>query len=278
MTQAGSQNGYRELAVSFGRYLGAQLLVAISTLVALWIASRWGTASVDMIYLPAVMGAAIWCGFGPALAAAATSALAYDYFFTVPFYTFRIHGASDIVDVTMLFLIAVVTSQLTAAIQEQANIAEGHATRNATIAGFARRLLSSGDEAEIANSACEQISRIFVCNVIMMMGLPHPRPIAGAPSNELLSPTDIAAAVHTLRSGEVAGHGAACLSPAEWLFYPIKSGKQPLAAVGLARDDGSDPIRPEQQPLLESLLDQTALALTRARSADEPPRRRSASR
>lgn len=131
----------RNLVGTLVRYLAAQALVAVSTVVALWIAGRWGSAAVEMIYLPAVLASAVWWGFGPALLAAITSALAYNFFFTEPLHTFRMDRAVDIVDVTILFLVAVVTSQLASAIRRQARLAEAHATRNATIAGFARQLL-----------------------------------------------------------------------------------------------------------------------------------------
>ncbi|HEV7138513.1 MAG TPA: DUF4118 domain-containing protein [Steroidobacteraceae bacterium] len=266
---------YRALFFSFGRYVAAQALVAVSTLIALWIASRWGNAAVEMIYLPAVLAAGVWWGFGPAVLAALTSALSYNYFFTEPLYTFRIDRAVDIVDVTILFLVAVVTSQLASAIRRQAQIAEAHATRNATIAGFARDLLSCSSEAQIAQTACREISAIFDCNAVVLSGLPQPAKIATAPDSAAITPTDIAAAVHTLQSGEVAGRGSGNLAPADWVFHPIRSEASVLAALGLARDDGSGPVSDEQEPLLKSLLDQTALALTRARDS-EPPRRRSA--
>jgi len=266
---------YRALFSSLGRYLAAQALVAASTLIALWIASRWGSAAVEMVYLPAVLAAGVWWGFGPAVLAAVTSALSYNYFFTEPLYTFRINSAVDIVDVTILFLVAVVTSKLASAIRRQAQIAEAHATRNATIAGFARGLLSCSSEAELAQTACREISSIFNCNAVLLSGLPQPATIAAAPESVTLTPTDIAAAVHTLQSADVAGHGAASLAPAEWLFHPIRSEASVLAALGLARDDGSKPISEDQEPLLESLLDQTALALTRARDS-QPPRRSTA--
>jgi two-component system, OmpR family, sensor histidine kinase KdpD len=272
MANAGTQDDYRPLLLGFGRYVAAQVLVAISTLVALWIANRWGSAAVEMVYLPAVLAAGIWWGFGPAVLAAVTSALSYNYFFTQPLYTFRIDSAVDIVDVTILFLVAVVTSQLASAVRKQAQIAEVHASRNATIAGFARRLLSCSDEREIAETACQEISSIFNCNAVVMAGLPQPATIAAALPGASITPTDLVAAAHTLQSGEVAGHGAASLSPAEWVFHPIRSDGAPLAAMGLSRDDGLKPVSNEQLPLLESLLDQTALALTRARDSGLPPR------
>ena len=56
-------------AAAIQAYTGALALVAVSTLIGLWIAPRWGTAPVDMIYLPAVLAVAILWGLGPALAA-----------------------------------------------------------------------------------------------------------------------------------------------------------------------------------------------------------------
>lgn len=278
MASTGVQESLRPLVVGVGRYVAAQVLVAISTTVAIWIAGRWGSAAVEMIYLPAVLAAGIWWGFGPAVLAAVTSALSYNYFFTEPLYTFRIDSPVDIVDVTILFIVAVATSQLASAVRKQAQIAEAHAARNATIAGFARRLLSCSDEGEIAETACQEICAILDCNTVVLAGLPQPAKIAGVPSGVSLTPTDIAAAVHTLQSGEIAGHGAASLSPAEWVFYPVRSAGSPLAAMGLSRDDGGNPVREDQRLLLESLLDQTALALTRARDVDLPPRKRAAVR
>lgn len=272
MANAATREGDRSLILTFGRYVAGQALVAVSTGVALWIASRWGSAAVEMIYLPAVLAAGVWWGFGPAVLAAVTSALAYNFFFTEPLYTFRIDSAVDIVDVTILFLVAVVTSQLASAIRRQVQIAEAHATRNATIAGFARRLLSCSSETEIAQSACQEISAIFDSNAVVLAGLPQPRTIAASPNAAAITPTDIAAAVHSLQSGEVAGHGSGSLAPAEWLFHPIRSDAAVLAALGLSRDDGSKPVSEEQEPLLESLLDQTALALTRAQESELPPR------
>jgi two-component system sensor histidine kinase KdpD len=248
------------------------VLVAVSTLVALWIAGRWGSASVEMVYLPAVLAAAAWWGLGPALLAALTSALSYDFFFTEPLRTFRIDQPADIVDVVILFIVAVVTSQLASAIRRQARLAELHATRNATIAGYARRLLSSSSEAEIAEAACQEVSTLFDCNAIVVTGLPQPTTIAAAPPGVAITPTDVAAAVQTLQSGEIAGHGSGSLAPAEWVFHPIRSDGLPLEAIGLSRDDGLNPVSDEQRLLLDSLLDQTALALVRARGSAIPAR------
>jgi two-component system sensor histidine kinase KdpD len=246
-------------------YAGSLAMVAMSTLVGLWIAPRWGTAPVDMIYLPAVLGAAALWGLGPGLLAGVISALAYNFFFTAPVHTLRIDRVADVVTVTVLLIVALVTGRLAAGIRRQARIADAHAARNAVIAGFARRLLSCSSEEEIARVSCEELRRLFDCNAVVVSGLPTPDVIAMAPDGNRLTPSDIAAAVLAMDSGQPAGRGTGRVQPAEWVFHPIQSGTATLAAAGLARDDGAPTVGPENLELLGSLLDQVALAMERAR-------------
>jgi len=250
-------------------YVGAIVMVAISTLVGLWVAPRWGTAAVDMIYLPAVLAAAVWWGLGPALVAGTAAALAYNFFFTTPVHTFRMDRVSDVVTVVVLLIVALVTSKLAAGVRSQAQLASAHAQRNATIAGFARRLLSSNTEQEIATTACGELRRLFDCNAMLVSGAPEPRIVGADPGGNRLTPSDIAAAALAIETGEPAGRGTSRSQPAEWLFHPVRTTGGVIAAVGLARDDGHTPLPEEQLPLLDNLLDQLALALERERLGRE---------
>lgn len=246
-------------------YAGALAMVALSTLVGLWIAPRWGTAPVDMIYLPAVLGAAALWGLAPGVVAGVTSALAYNFFFTAPVHTLRIDRVADVVTVSVLLVVALVTGRLAAGIRRQARIADAHAARNAVIAGFARRLLSCSAEEEIARVTSEELRRLFDCNAVVVAGKPVPEVVAMAPDGNRLTPSDIAAAVLTLETSEPAGRSTGRVQPAEWVFHPIRSGTATLAAAGLARDDGAAAVEPQNLELLNSLLDQVALAIERAR-------------
>jgi len=117
------------IADSVRGYAGAIVMVALSTLLGLWIAPRWGTVPVDMIYLPAVLGAAALWGLGPGFVAGITSALAYNFFFTAPVHTLRIDRVGDVVTVTVLLVVALVTGRLAAGIRKQARLADAHANR-----------------------------------------------------------------------------------------------------------------------------------------------------
>jgi two-component system sensor histidine kinase KdpD len=155
-------------------YAEALLLVAVSTLAGLIVAPRWGNSAVDLLYLPSVLTVAVLAGLRPALLAAVASALAYNYFFTAPYHTFRIHSPADIVTVAALFAVALVTSQLAASVRSQARLAQAHAARNATIAGLARRLLSCTTEQEIADVSTRELAWVFACNAVMSQACPSP--------------------------------------------------------------------------------------------------------
>ncbi len=260
-----AERAHRPLASGIQSYAVALALVAVCTLIGLWIAPRWGTASVDMIYLPAVLAAAALWGLGPGLFAGVGAALAYNFFFTEPVHTFRMDRVADVVTVLVLLIVALVTSRLASAIRKQAQLAASHADRNATIAGFAGRLLSCSSEKEIARCACIELRRLYHCNAMLVSGLPVPQVVAAKPPGNRLTPSDVAAAALCIEAGLPAGRGTSRSQPAEWLFHPVLSAETVLAAVGLARDDGRPPVAEEQLPLLANLLDQVALALERAR-------------
>jgi two-component system sensor histidine kinase KdpD len=241
------------------------MMIVATTVVGLLIAPRWGTTPVALLYIAPVLAAAIRFGFWPALVAAVASPLVYNYYFTEPYHTFLIHSPADIVSVAMLFVVALVVSRLAGSAREQARLAQAHAARNATIAGFARQLLSCTSEREIADVTARELARIFACNATLIAAAPEPRLLAGAPAAIELTPTDRAVAALVLEKGKRAGRGVDRAVPTEWQFHPVKAGEAVLAAAGLARDDGTAAVPRVQLPLLDNLLDQTALALERGR-------------
>lgn len=257
------------LAGLIRRYAGSLLGVVVATLAGLSVAQRWGTDPVVLLFIPPVLAAAVYAGLWPALVAAVASTLSYNYYFTAPYHTLRVDRASDVVTVVILFLVAVVTSQLAARLRDQARLAASHATRNGTIAGFARRLLSCADEQHIAMVTVDELARLFDCNAVLMTGAEAPAAIASAPGPALLAPSDVAAAAVALDTGEPTGRGVQRLHLADWQFHPIASDSAVMATLGVARDDGSMPVAEEQRALLASLLDQVALALERVRVESE---------
>ena len=244
--------------------------IAFATIAGQLIAVRWGTAPVVLLYLVPVLAAAIYGGLWLSLAASVLATLAYNFFFTAPVHTFAITSPADVVTVLALLAVAVVTSSLAGSLREQTRLADAHANRNATIAGFAGRLLSCVDEAEIYSVTASELSRLFGCKAVVVTGSEEPYVAASLPEAAALSPADLAAASQAMATGLPAGRGVrATANIADWQFHPLRSANGFNVAVGLARGDGGPAIGKEQGELLESLLDQAALALARSRAEGE---------
>ncbi|API59486.1 hypothetical protein BSL82_09340 [Tardibacter chloracetimidivorans] len=258
-----------EMAIRAGGYAATLVLIAGATLAGLLIAPRWGSGPVALLYIPPVLVAAAMCGLWPALAAAMVSTLAYNFYFTEPYRTFLIHSPADVVTVVVLFLVAAVVSRLAASLRQQGRRADAYAARNATIAGFARRLLSCASEADIADVTVAELARLFNVHAVLLMSRDAPHIAAAAPAGITLAPSDLAAAALTLETGEPSGRGVRKVDLADWQFHPVTSDHAVLAAAGLAREDGVLPVADDQRLLLGNLLDQVALALERARLEGE---------
>ncbi len=245
-------------------FAAAIVAVAVITLAGLAIAPYWGNGPVVLLYILPVLAAAVFGGLRPALLAALAATLAYNYYFTAPYRTFVVHSAVDAVTLSVLFAVAIVTSQLAGRLREQAQIAAEHARRNATIAGFARRLLSSPGPEVIAAVTVRELAALHGCNVLLLLADQPDKVIARYPAAPELAPSELAAAALTLTTGAPAGKGIQGHNLIDWHFRPIRSERSTLAAVGLAREDGTMPIAADQTTLLDSLLDQVALAFERA--------------
>lgn len=253
-----------DLAFLLTGHAVAMLLVAAATIIGQLVASRWGADPVVLLYIPPVLLVATYWGLWPSLVGAVVATLAYNFYFTVPIHTFRIQSPVDVATVVILFIVALVTSRLAGQLREQAQLAASHAARNATIAGFARRLLSCTSERTIAEVVVHELSRLFGCNAVLLVDDDEPRVVASTLGNSKLAPSDLAAAAVTLATGDAVGRGVRRLDPVDWQFRPIQSAQTILAAIGLARADGVPPISGHQLQLLENLLDQAALAMERA--------------
>jgi len=226
--------------------------------------------NIALLYLLPVMVAASLFGLRAGLFAGIVSSLAYNFFFLPPTGTLTINNPENVVTVFVLLGVAFVTSQFAARTRAQADLAQSSARANAALAGFLGQLTKTTGEEELAQAVCGEIARIFDVRTVLLTDSPDgPQVRAANPAEDRLDTIERAAVSWVLERGVPAGRGSDTLTASDWLFYPLRSASETLAAIGMSRDDGSEPITSDQLPLLMNLLDQAALAIERARLTDE---------
>jgi len=222
--------------------------------------------NVALLYLLPVMAAASLFGLRTGLYAGLTSSLAYNFFFLPPTGTLTINNPENLISVVVLLGIAVVTSQLTARVRAQADLAAASARTNATVAGFLRQIAGVNDLDVATRMICDDIRRLLNVHVLLLSkaGANLDIHAASDPAYKL-DPMDHAAASWAFDTGSPAGKGSGTLTASDWLFQPLKAGDRVLGVLGVASDMRDSPVRADQLPLLGSLIDQSALVLERLR-------------
>ena len=223
--------------------------------------------NVALLYLLPVMAAASFFGLRTGLYAGIASSLAYNFVFLPPVGTLSISNPENLISVIVLLGIAFATSHLMSRVRAQADLAAASARTNATLAGFLRQIAGVNDAETAAQMICDDVRRLLGVQVILLGPVPGAtlEILAASDPAYRLGTMDDAAAGWAFETGSAAGKGSATLAASEWLFQPLKAGDRILGVLGVASETGADPVRPDQLPLLSSLIDQSALVLERLR-------------
>lgn len=239
----------------------AVALVLATLLVAEALQHFTGTRSLDLLFLFPVIAIATRLGLPPALLGAALSVLAYNYFLLVPAFSFDARAPQNLVMTAVLIAVAAYTSIVTAQMRGRLRLSDRSASENASIAALAQRLTRDADWESTALTICEHVHGLLRVQTALFREVGGKLAVAASvPPLSPLGPVDNAALDWAWANGEATGAGTQTVASADWQFVPLTTSLGTLAVLGLAREDGRDPVRPDQRILLSTLVAQAALA------------------
>ena len=251
-------------------YVYAALMIAAVMAIGTALQHVLNLGNIALLFLLPVMAAASLFGLRTGLFAGLAASLAYNFFFLPPTYTLTVSNPDNLVSIVILLGVAVVTSQLTSRVRVQADLAATSARTNAALAGYLRQLTALKEPDEVACAACAELARLLGLRVVLLEESATGFSIRAASEPDArLETMEMAAAQWVSDTGQPAGRGTGTLTASDWQFRPLRADERVLAVLGLARDDGADPVRSDQLSLLGSLIDQTALSLERLRLEEE---------
>ena len=241
------------------------LFLTLATVLCFLMYPYFQLSNLIMVYLLGVMLTATGCGRGPAALISLLSVLAFDFFFVPPRYTLTVEDAQYIVTFIVMFLVALVISQLATRMSRQTEIARLQERQATAMHGLSRQLVSTRGTEDILKVAVRYISEIFTCSAVAM--LPDEKgkwnAVAGDVSTvlqqDILEDLDVIRYAH--ENGRMTGKGTQAFASASILCIPMQAGDTPLGVLALKPDDSECLLPPEQLHLLESLSRQVALAL-----------------
>src|SRR5262249_8427481 len=146
----------------------ALVFVALATGLAFLVQHLISAPNVTLIYvLPVIISATLF-GWGPSLLAVAVGVVAFDFFFTEPYYSLTITSPSDIWAAVLLFVIALVTS-VAAQSRQRAMEAREAAERAQALQALAHTVIEGRPQPEILQAAATALHRIFRAPAAILM-------------------------------------------------------------------------------------------------------------
>lgn len=230
------------------QYAASLALVAAATVLAFIVAQLIAAPNLTLIFVLPVVVAATSFGWGPALAAAAAGVLAFDYFFTAPFYSFRITSPSDLWAAGLLLAIAAIVSGVAAEARRRSIEARLAAAQAQALQALAHVVIGSRPSKQILQAAATALNQIFAApSVIFMARGAGFVPVATAGSPKLTAAEEEAA------RGALASHAPlrSEMYPydrSKFDFWPVTTpaGFQCVVGVDFTRAGRERPAAPER--------------------------------
>jgi two-component system sensor histidine kinase KdpD len=268
-----------------GPYLASTGMVAAAVVFGVGVQHVMSANSVSLAFLTAVLASAAWFGLRPSLFACFVSVLAYNFFFLQPLYTFVIEDPENIVAMFFFLVTALLASNLAARMRSQTLAAQTRSRVTSSLYQFSRKLAATAQLDDLLWATAYQIASLLDVRVVLLLpaepdstdpkGAHRGLTVrAGYPPEDTLDQADIAAARWAWEHDKNAGRGSDNLPGAKWLFMPLRTGRGPVAIVGLDSDREGQWLTPDQYRLLAALADQAALAIERVKLAEDLDRSR----
>jgi len=206
--------------------------------------------------------------------ASVVSVLAFDFFFTEPYFTFDTIQPGYPITFLIMLLIALITSALTVRIKTQAKLAVQRERRTEVLYEISKKLLVTRGLENIVNLTNEYIVNLFGRSVVFFAADPG----QGADGSVIQATDDVEgslfnsanekAVVHwVFLNQKRAGTGTDTLMNAGAFYMPVISQGKALAVLGISCAKGT--LDHSTRLFLRMIASQVAMALERQRLSDE---------
>src|SRR5262245_6902315 len=220
----------------------------------------------SLVFLAAVLLSAVVGGLGPSIYASVLGLFVYDFFFVDPRFTFTVTKPQDLLSLFVFLLVAVLTSNLTSPVREQAEAARRRERRTATLYAFAKEIAAASRIEDLLRVIVEHVGREFGARTVIL--LPEGGRLtarAAQPPEMQLPETERGTATWVWEHNQVAGRGTDTLPGGACLHIPLSTVRGAVGVLALQRDDDAGALSLPQRQLLEAMAGQAAVAIERTR-------------
>ena len=249
--------------ISLTGYLASLALVATATLACLLVRPFLAPTNMVMIYLLAVVLAALRLGLKPAIHTAFLGVLAFDFFFVPPHLTFAVADTQYLITFGALFTVGVVISTLVSTVRERAEAVRDREVQTAALYYLSRDLAAAADIESLVEAVVRNIGESLHAKAAVLLPEGDRLEVAAASKGLKSDVKEMAVADWVFRNRQPAGQGTETLVSAGLLYLPLQTSGSLLGVLGVRLKNDSDYRSTQIRRLLDAFATQTAMALER---------------
>lgn len=205
-------------------------------------------SDLSLLFMAAVFLTATKTGLGPAIYSAVLCFLAYNFFFTSPYYTFAVDSESDVTTLGFFLVMAMLSGSLGSRLRIYVEETRSAMERMSDVAAFSRRMGGAVDAQDVIKDLVDYLN--------LRLGLAAVAVTTGSEARSGTSEVTAASA-----EGLVSDLAAGTSLPPGWDRFELATA---TAVVGKAAVAGQSNRR-DQRDLVGALCNQAAVALERTR-------------
>ena len=243
---------------------------ALATLIAMPLHTVFDLANIAMLFLLAVVLAAVRYGLGPAVAASFLNVAAFDFFFVPPRFSFAVSDVQYLMIFAVMLVVGLVTAKLTAGLKFQARVASRREQRVRALYEMSRDLSGALMPEQIAE-ICQRFAETgFGARAAIVLAddddtLRKPIDIPGGIPASMI---DLGVCHWAFDHGAEAGCGTDTLPGSPLLYIPLRAPMRIRGALALEPRHPRRLMAPEQRRLLDTFARLIAIALERVHYVD----------
>lgn len=222
-------------------------LVAVTAVLAFVVDHLMAAPNVTLVFVLPVVLAATYFGWRHAALAAVLGVATFDFFFTQPYYSFRIHDASDVWAAALLLVIATIVSAVSAQARGRAIEARVAADQADALRALAHRLVAGNGKPAILDEAATALSRIFAAPAVVLMERAGRLQVAATSAEAGLNDAAHEAAAGALQTRAHVRAETYPFDQSTFDFWPVVHGDRRLVlGVDFTRSVRERPAQPER--------------------------------
>ncbi len=263
-----SRSARLELWIGVGiAALSVAITVGLGHVLELWLR----LPNLSMIFLIPVIFCAVRFGLSAAVAASVLSFFAFDFFFVDPRYEFTISQPHEFLALIVFLVVAVITAMLASRMREQSLGMRTRAHAAQSLFEFSRKLSGAANLDDVLWAAAVHAQKTLDARCIVLL-----RPDDGElkisaawPPVDQLDAGEASAARWALQKSEPAGWRTGTLPNVRFQFRPLATSRGIVGVCGIEPKIADEPLPAQDERMLTSILEQTAIAIDRSLLVDD---------